>query len=305
MNNWNMKKIVLYLLATMFIAYGLGAVVFFSSSKTSFNGTKGNYDINEEKAANINGIKEIKVSVASPDINIIPVDGSEIKAQLNGKIISSGPYTKPELEFSTSGDSLYINVNSKTNMVIGFFSSSLKLDIYIPSSYSDTLKLSSSSGDLNVKNLKLSNLECNASSGNANIENVSADNFVYNSSSGSLKADKLTTKTSKLSNSSGSKRATGFTGDLKVSSSSGDTKIDYAAFDNNINVDSSSGSVEIKLPESSNFYLSAHTSSGGIKTDFPITVKGETGRHELIGTVGSDKNKIKINTSSGSIKILK
>lgn len=305
MSNWNMKKIVLYLVATMFIAYGLGAIVFFSSAKTSFNGAKGNYDINEEKTSNVNGIKEIRVSVASPDINIIPVEGSEVKAILNGKIISSGPYTTPVLECSTSGDTLYINVNSKTNMTIGFFSSSLRLDVYIPNSYSSILKLSSSSGNFNVKNLKLSSLECNASSGDTNIENISADNFVFNTSSGSLKADKLTTKTSKLSNSSGSKRVTGFTGDLKVSSSSGDTKIDYAAFDNNINVESSSGSVEIRLPENSNFYLSARTSSGGIKTDFPITVKGETGRHELIGTVGSDKNKVKIDTSSGSIKILK
>jgi len=304
MNKWNMKKVVLSLLAVMLLAYGLGTIVLFNSPNFSLNGEKNSFDVNDEKTLQIAGIKDVRVNTSSTSIHVIPYDGKELKTSLNGGVISSGPYIKPKLEAYTSGETLYINVGNKTNIVFGFFSSSLKLDVYIPNSYTNNLKLNSSSGSINVMDLKLSKLECTSSSGSTKIENISADTFIQHSSSGSLTANNLTTKSSQISSSSGSKRLFGFTGDLKSTSSSGSTKIEYTTFDNNIDISASSGSVEITLPEASQFYLDASASSGSIKSDFPITVSGSNDRHKLKGTVGSDKNKVKVHTSSGSIRIL-
>lgn len=305
MEKFNIKKLVLGLLAVMLIAYGIGAIIMFVSPGTSLKGEKSSFDINDTKTANLNGIKEIQVNVASTSINIIPTTDSEIKAHLNGNIISMGTYSKPDLECYSSGNTLHVNVKNKSGVNFGFFSSSLKLDIYFPAAYSNELKLSSSSGSINVRDLKLSKLQCSASSGSTTLENVTADSFDYNSSSGSLNANGLITKTSKLTSSSGSKRLSGFTGDLRATSSSGSTRVEYSNFDNNIDINASSGSVEIKLPEISAFYLDASASSGSVRSDFPITVTGSNEKHQLKGSVGSDKNKVRVNTSSGSIKISK
>jgi lia operon protein LiaG len=305
MGKFNIKKLVLGLLAVMLIAYGIGAIITFVSPRASFNGEKNSFDINDTKTSNLNGIKDIRVSVSSTSINIIPTSDNELKAHLNGNVISMGSYSKPDLECYSSGDTLYVNVKNKSGVNFGFFSSSLKLDVYLPSAYSNELKLTSSSGSINVRDLKLTKLQCSASSGSTTIENVTTDNFDYSSSSGSLNANGLITKTSKLTSSSGSKRVSGFTGDLKATSSSGSTRIEYTNFDNNIDINASSGSVEVKLPETAAFYLDAGVSSGSIRSDFPITVTGSNDKHQLKGTVGSDKNKVKINTSSGSIRIAK
>jgi lia operon protein LiaG len=305
MEKFNIKKLVLGLFAVMLIAYGIGAVIMFTSPRSFFSGEKSNFDINHTKTASLNGIKEIQINVSSSSINIIPTTDSELKAHLNGNVMSMSTYAKPDLECYSSGNTLYVNVKNKGGVTFGFFSSSLKLDIYFPTAYANELKLASSSGSINIRDLKLSKLECSASSGSTTLENITSDSFDYSSSSGNLNASGLKTKTSKLSSSSGSKRVSGFTGDLKATSSSGSSAIEYSTFNNNIDITASSGNVEVKLPEEAEFYLDANVSSGSIRSDFPITVKGSNDKHELKGTVGSDKNKIKINTSSGSIRITK
>lgn len=305
MERFNVRKLVLSLLAVMLIAYGIGAIIMFTSPRSAFNGEKSSYEIDQVKTASLSGIKEVKVNVSSTGINIIPYAESEVKAHLNGNIVSMGTYTKPDLECYTSGSTLYVNVKNNNKINFGFFSSSMKLDVYIPSNYSNELKLTSSSGSIHVKDLKLSSLQCTASSGSTTIDNVAADNFEYNCSSGSITANGLTTKNTKLSSSSGSKKLTGFTGNLRSSSSSGSTRVEYASFDNDIDISASSGSVEITLPENSTFYIDASASSGSIRTDFPVTVVGSSDKRQLKGVVGNDKNKVKIHTSSGSIRISK
>lgn len=303
-NKWDIKKIVIYLIAIVLITYGLGAIMLFNNPKI-FNSEKNSYNINAEKSVSINEIKNININVSSAQINVIPYDSSEVKAHFYGNVTSSSSYPKPELEFYSEGGTIYINVKNKNMMTFGFFNSNLKLDVNIPVAYTNNLSLNSSSESINISGLKLKNLSCNLSSGSTNIKQVSTDEFNYNSSSGSITAENLITKTSNLNSSSGSQRLIGFTGDLKASSSSGSIRSEYAYFDNNISINASSGSVTVKLPESSTFYLDAAASSGSIRSIFPFTVIGNNNRHELKGTVGNDKNKISIHTSSGSINIEK
>lgn len=303
-NKWDIKKIVLCLIAIVFITYGLGAIMLFSSPKI-FNSEKNSYNINDEKSVSINGINNINVNVSSAQINVIPSNSSEVKVLYYGNITTSSSYPKPELECYSSGDTIYINIKTKNIMNFGFFSSNIKLDVNIPAVYSNNLRLNSSSGNINLSSLKLKNLACNLSSGSTNIKQVSAEVFNYNSSSGSITTENLITKTSNLNSSSGSQRLIGFTGDLKASSSSGSIRTEYSSFDNNININASSGSVTVKLPESSTFHLDAAASSGSIRSSFPVTVTGNNNRHALKGTVGNDKNEVSIHTSSGSISIEK
>lgn len=300
----NVKKIVMYLLAIMLIAYGLGALIMFGTGVNFVKGSKANYTLDDTKTSNIQGINEINVDISSATINIIPQGTSEVKAHLYGDVMSSSSYTKPELECYKSGNTLVIKEVNKNHLMMGFFSSNIKLDVYIPSDYSNDFKLVSSSGDINANGYKFNKFQCNLSSGSLNLKDIKADTFNYSNSSGDLKANKLTTNTTTLHSSSGSINIDMFSGDLKSDSSSGDIKIQYADFHNNIDMHSSSGEIVLKFPKSAEFRLDASASSGDVTCDFPITVSGKNNDHKLQGVVGSDKNNIRLDVSSGDIKIL-
>jgi lia operon protein LiaG len=328
---FNIKKIVIYLLGIMFITFGLGTLIMFrtgtnflnvtksnnsisdtktnhsiSDTKTnnSVEDTKTNQTIDDTKTSNLAGINEIDVDVSSSTINIIPEGTSQVKAHFYGDVTSSSDYSKPEIQCYQSGNTLVIKEVDNNDLNFGYSNSNVKLDVYIPSDYNKDAKLVSASGDINVNGYKFSKLDCNLSSGTLNMNNVSADTFNYSNSSGDLKADTLTTNTTTLDSSSGSININMFSGNLTSESSSGDSNIAYANFNNNIDMHSSSGEIVLTLPNSAQFNLDADASSGDITCDFPITVSGKNDDHKLQGFVGNGKNNIKLDGSSGDIKIL-
>ena len=63
-----------------------------------------------------------------------------------------------------------------------------------------------------------------------------------------------------------------------------------------------SGGVQISVPPSANFHLSAEAVSGDIRTDVPIVVE-ERGKHSLRARMGSDGGRVEVRTVSGEIRI--
>jgi lia operon protein LiaG len=69
-------------------------------------------------------------------------------------------------------------------------------------------------------------------------------------------------------------------------------------------LNTSSGGITVRLPDGASFEVDAHTSSGSISTDFPITVQGVVAnRRELRGKVREGGPLLDLDTSSGSIRI--
>ncbi len=68
-------------------------------------------------------------------------------------------------------------------------------------------------------------------------------------------------------------------------------------------VHTGSGSVELKLPSDAAFDLDAHTSSGSISVDHPVTVQGNLGHKEIRGKVRGGGVPVEVATGSGDIQI--
>ncbi len=68
------------------------------------------------------------------------------------------------------------------------------------------------------------------------------------------------------------------------------------------NLKTASGGVQISVPASANFHLSAEAVSGEIRTDIPIVVE-EQGKHSLRARVGNGGGRIEVHTASGEIRI--
>jgi hypothetical protein len=65
------------------------------------------------------------------------------------------------------------------------------------------------------------------------------------------------------------------------------------------------GSVDVRLPASAEFEVNAATTNGGIHTDFPVTVQGSFSSKELSGKVGAAGRYLKVATTNGGIDLRK
>lgn len=306
-NEINVRKIVQYLLVTMCVGFGIGFMILFSTGGIAalFDPDPTNSQkIIEEKFGKIEGIEEVEIKVSgadiSTDINVVPAEREEVRVLLSGVFNTK----KPELQMYSEGSTLHVKVKAANGCNFLLSNSNLVLDIQIPGSYANKLKIISSSGDVTIKQLKLKNLAFDLSSGDATFKDLTVDKFEYKCSSGDLNGDNITTKSTVIHTSSGDIMMKKFSGDLKADDSSGDIKVQYETFKNSVNINTSSGNVELSLPGNSEFGLNASVSSGDIECKFPIIVTGEYKENKLQGVVGKDNNKINIEISSGDIRII-
>ncbi|MFL5401743.1 MAG: DUF4097 family beta strand repeat-containing protein, partial [Gemmatimonadales bacterium] len=72
----------------------------------------------------------------------------------------------------------------------------------------------------------------------------------------------------------------------------------------NVNVETGSGDVTLKVPPTLGADVDIETSSGDIETDFAVLVTRHA-RDHLTGRIGDGRGKIEIQTGSGGIKLVK
>lgn len=291
-SNLNMKKIVLWLVIIMSVAFIIAAALFVVYEAQDFFGTlsnSGSYseNLNQEKTFNIQEISDIDVNVVGTNVNFILVEGQDLKAHLYGRVSSKTKNTAPQLNVELQGSKLLIEEKRKFHFInIGSYNSDLKLDIYIPKNYPENISVNAVSGDLRIEGLNL-------------------NKFSYKSVSGNLDSKSLITKETSLDTVSGDFEIDAFEGNLNYNSVSGDLSAMYKTFDNNIRINTISGDTKIKLPANAEFYLRTGSVSGDTTCDFPITLSNSGKKHGMEGTVGSNKNEIKADSVSGDVNIYK
>jgi len=103
----------------------------------------------------------------------------------------------------------------------------------------------------------------------------------------------------------GKLRATDLAGTADLQTVNGTIDANYNSLKDvhSITLKSVNGAVNLLLPPSANANVSASNVSGGISTDFPLTVKGEFGTKSLSGTLGNGGVEIELNNVNGSIHI--
>ena len=91
-------------------------------------------------------------------------------------------------------------------------------------------------------------------------------------------------------------------GALRARTGSGGIKADGDLGDR-WDLSTGSGPVVVRLPQQAAFDLDAHTSSGSVTVDHPITVSGRLRRNEVSGRVRGGGVALDVRTGSGSIRI--
>ncbi|MHC0036366.1 LiaG family protein [Pseudoneobacillus sp. C159] len=285
-----MKKVII---AAVMIA-GVYILFFQSNVFSWWSNSKG--DSQSTKITNRVDLIEIDVSGAST--TIIPVNGSSLRAELDGK---------GKVTVDKKGDTVKVKYKRRWIEGLGFLKNT-KLTVYIPEDYNERLHVDIGSGNFKSKgfsknkSLKLEELSIDLGSGNVDLEYISAKRFVGDVSSGNVKIDSLITSKGSLDISSGNVNLKNYRGELVSEISSGNLDIEMDKLAGDIKIEISSGKASLDLPKNADFKLNAEVNSGLIRNDFDLE-NYQKDKHSIKGKHGSGKYDINLDVSSGIIEI--
>lgn len=260
--------------------------------------------VEEERRYDLTAIKSLSISSGSPDIKFLPGSGEELVVRFYGTIRASSPIRAPHIVEEKKAERLSIGIETP-NVVIGFYSANLKMDVYLPESYREILYLDSSSGDIIFPGGVYRELGIESSSGDLELGRIEAEVIDLTTSSGDITVQDLRARVTAVEASSGSISAAGIPGRLTGRTSSGDFRFRFSALTAEARLSCSSGDIDLQLPQETGFDLKAETSSGEITCRFPLTVSGAGLNDEdrLRGQYSGGGPLLDLNTSSGDITV--
>lgn len=178
---------------------------------------------------------------------------------------------------------------------IGTGSGSLKI-----SDIGDTVRADTGSGTIDIARVK-GNVRAKTGSGSIRATAVGGG-FEANTGSGNITLEQTAPGAVRVDTGSGGMELHGVRGSLEAKAGSGAIRADgdpTGAW----TVRTGSGGVNLQFPTDASFDLDAHTSSGSISVDHPVTVQGKIGRREVQGKVRGGGVPVEVETGSGNIVI--
>ena len=178
--------------------------------------------------------EDIVVNTNSSDINIYNSDSNEIKVLIYGK----------ENKADVSNNNNTLNISYKEKSCIGFcFNNTIsKIEIYIPSTYSNIISINNDYGDINID--KFSNATINIEEDCGDVKVKEANNITIENDYGDIKINKVNNY-------------------LNIKEDCGDVKIDNLNINKNSKIYNDYG--DIKIDNTNDIYIKAKTDLGDTK----------------------------------------
>lgn len=230
----------------------------------------------EQKSAIVDSLSKLFKNLRSETIVYVPASYIKMETQNDVSTISG------DINFDTCYGDLNAHTTSGTIML---------------GQVNGGLDVGSTSGDINVDSVT-GNVVSSTTSGSVSI-NECVGNFKANSISGDVDINSITGFV-EASTTSGSINVYNAVGGFDADTISGSAVYQCNALTDNIEFDSTSGSIDITVPEDSSFDFDFDTVSGDSDLFFNIDKDGKGGS----ATVGSGEHNINIDTVSGDVSVL-
>jgi len=290
-----------------------------------------------DKDFSVSGPVRLELSNASGDVNI--TGSSDGKVHVHGEVRASGlGFDNPQKRLDDTVANPPVEQRGDTIHVGADFSHLRKVSIAytIQVPHDTEVESNVASGAQNIRDLR-GPVKVHAASGTIRVEKIDRDADV-STASGSVTANDVGNDV-QVSSASGNVTVSNVKGDVRIkaisgvihvshpggrvegNTASGEVEIQDAANDVTAhaasgrvyvqgnpgaqgywNLKTASGGVQISVPGSANFHLTAEAVSGEIRTDIPIVVE-EQGKHSLRARVGNGGGRIEVHTASGEIRI--
>jgi DUF4097 and DUF4098 domain-containing protein YvlB len=164
----------------------------------------------------------------------------------------------------------------------------------------DTVRAETGSGGIEIDRVK-GNVRAKAGSGSIRATDI-AGGFEGHTGSGHITLEQTGSGAVRADTGSGGMELRGVQGSLDAEAGSGTITAEGNPT-GSWTVHSGSGSIHLRLASDAGFDLDAHTSSGSISVNQPVTVQGSMGRRQLRGKVHGGGVPVEVETGSGNIEI--
>jgi len=165
----------------------------------------------------------------------------------------------------------------------------------------------SSSGRITISKASFGRCDAKTSYGSVGAEGLQGKWLKLHSDSGSVSLAESSAERTSVSSSYGRITCRAInTADLNVTGASGDISIAYsdsAPGQIAADVKTSYGSIDFAAPRGFAGQVDMSTSYGSVKTNLPVTVIGPTARDNIPGSIGEGAGRLRLRSSSGSIKL--
>jgi DUF4097 and DUF4098 domain-containing protein YvlB len=162
------------------------------------------------------------------------------------------------------------------------------------------LRAETGSGNINISNVK-GNVRAKTGSGSITARDI-AGGFEADTGSGNVILEQTASGAVRVDTGSGEIELRGVRGSLQAKAGSGSIRADGFPT-GNWGLHTGSGGIRLRLASEASFDLNAHTSSGGLTVNQPVTVQGSMGRKEVHGKVRGGGVPVNVDTGSGNIEI--
>lgn len=161
-------------------------------------------------------------------------------------------------------------------------------------------RLSTGSGDVRLDNVK-GRVYANTGSGNVSATGVEAGLYAE-TGSGDVTFEQVGSGDVVAKTGSGNVHIRNLKGGLEASTGSGDISVTGEAR-GNWDLHTGSGGIDLQLPQQASFEVNAHSSSGDVTIDHPVTMQGKIRRNHVEGKVGGGGVLLTLRTGSGDIRV--
>jgi len=280
-----MKKLAIILTISFFMSTAGFAVSVIATSgfnkaihfgivpATADDGENAHHEFADTYSTIFVGATSAKVVIKQSNDNITRID--YINANKKGR-----------LEAKIENEHLHIKEEFETRFVFfgNFNTARSELTIQLPQKEYEIITLKLTSGSIAAESLEISTfmLDIALTSGNVNISGITFDEYSVNTTSGSVKLDNASGK-----------------GNVELTS--GDVTVRYREWNDFLNVEVTSGTVNIELPQDSGIKVDSKVTSGGARYD----LGGESGRFTTVKGAsfgGENIQDVNIRVTSGSVK---
>jgi hypothetical protein len=168
------------------------------------------------------------------------------------------------------------------------------------SNIGNTVRADTGSGNISLDHVR-GNVRARAGSGSIDATGIGGG-FEAETGSGRITLEQTAPGAVRVGTGSGGMELRGVKGSLDAKAGSGNIRADgdpTGAW----TVHTGSGGVHLRFPSDARFDLDAHTSSGSVTVDHPVTVQGSLGRKQVRGKVRGGGVPVEVETGSGNIAI--
>jgi lia operon protein LiaG len=148
------------------------------------------------------------------------------------------------------------------------------------------VKLDTGSGEVTIDGVQGETLDVDTGSGGVHGHNIDSRMLKVDVGSGGVVLDRITSPR------------------VNVDAGSGRTDLSFAQAVQDLSVDAGSGGVTVRLPAAQGADVDIETGSGGIDSEFPVQTT-RLARDHLRGQIGDGRGRIKIESGSGGIRLIK